>query len=228
MLALPGGVGQVLHDATVTGGDQHGDARRRGGQLGGVLGGDLVLALATQVNKGNVGPINPVLYRVLGPRWAQAGIADVVKGNNSVIAPDGKTVIPGFTAGKGFDVASGWGTLNAARFVPALAAATTANHQDQAIRALAKTQLTGLRHGMRLSAGHLPAGGTSYLLASDCRPGHPVDLAIDGHTVATLTANTLGDVTYMIDPSLLKLVAGHHTITLTGMLLTETAAFTSH
>jgi hypothetical protein len=186
-----------------------------------------VLALATQVNKGNVGPINPALYRVLGPRGAQAGIADVVNGNNSVTTPDGKTVVRGFTAGKGFDVASGWGTLNAARFVPALAAATAASHQDQANRSQAQAQLTGLQRGAQLSAGHIPAGGTSYLLGSNFLPGHPVDFAIDGRTVATLTANTLGDVTYMIDPSLLKLAPGRHTITLTGMLLTETTSFTS-
>jgi hypothetical protein len=186
------------------------------------------LALATQVNKADVGPINPALYRALGPRGARAGIADVVKGNNSVTTPDGKTVIvPGFTAGRGFDVASGWGTLNAARFVPALAAATAASHQNQAIRAQAQARLTGLRHGVQLSAGHVPAGGTSYLLGPNFLPGHPVDFAIDGHTVATLTANALGDVTYMIDPSLLKLAPGRHTITLSGMLLTETARFTS-
>ena len=187
-----------------------------------------VLALATQVNKADVGPINPALYRVLGPAGAQAGIADVVEGNNSVTTPDGKTVIvPGFTAGPGFDVASGWGALNAARFVPALAAATAASHQDQVIRAQAQAQLTGLQHGMQLSAGHIPADGSSYLLASNFLPGHPVDFAIDGHTVATLTANALGDVTYMIDPSLLNLAPGTHTITLTGMLLTETTTFTS-
>jgi subtilase family serine protease len=185
-----------------------------------------VLALATQVNKGNVGPINPALYGVLGPHGAQAGIADVVKGNNSVPIPDGKNVC-GFTVGQGFDVASGWGTLNAARFVPALAAATAASHQDQAIRAQAQAQLTGLRHSMQLSASHIPAGGTSYLLASNFLPGHPVDFAIDGQTVATLTANTLGDVTYMIDPSLLGLAPGHHTVTLKGMLLTETATLTT-
>ena len=46
-------------------------------------------------------------------------------------------------------------------------------------------------------------------------------------TVATLTANSLGDVTYMIDPSLLKLSPGQHNVSLTGMLLTETATFTS-
>jgi len=187
-----------------------------------------VLALATQVNQGNVGPINPVLYGVLGPRGAQAGLTDVVRGNNSVTTPDGKTVVPGFTAAQGFDVASGWGALNAARFVPALAAATAASHQDGAIRAQARAALTGLRHSVRLSAGRIPAGGTCYLLASNFLPGHPVDFAIDGRTVATLTANALGDVTYMIKPSLLNLAPGPHTVTLSGMLLTETATLTSH
>ena len=187
-----------------------------------------VLALATQANKADVGPINPVLYRVLGPRGTQVGLADVVKGDNSVTTPDGKTVIvPGFTAAKGFDVASGWGTINAARFVPGLTAATAASHQDQAVRAQALAGLTALRHSARLSVTHIRPGGTSYLLAPNFLPGHPVDFAIDGHTIATLTANTLGDLTYMIDPALLKLSPGTHTVTLTGMLLTETASFTS-
>ena len=187
-----------------------------------------VLALATQANKANVGPINPALYQVLGPQGTQAGLADVVKGDNSVTTPDGKTVIvPGFTAAKGFDVASGWGTINAAKFVPSLAAATAASHQDQAVRAQALAELTGLQHSAQLSATHIRPGGTSYLLASNFLPGHPVNFAIDGHTVATLTANTLGDVTYMIDPSLLKLSPGQHTVSLSSMLLTETAGFTS-
>jgi subtilase family serine protease len=187
-----------------------------------------VLALATQVNKGDVGPVNTALYQVLGPRGAQAGIADVVRGNNSVTSPDGRTVIVrGFTAAKGFDVASGWGTINAAKFVPSLAAATAASHQDRAVRAQALTDLTGMRHGGRLSASHIGPGGSSYLLAAGFLPGHPVTFAIDGHRVATLTANALGDVTWMIDPQVLKLSPGEHTITLAGMLLTETATFTS-
>jgi len=187
-----------------------------------------VLALATQVNKGDVGPINPALYQVLGPQGTQAGIADVVKGNNSVTTPDGKTVIVrGFTAAKGFDVASGWGTINAAKFVPSLAAATAASHQEQAVRAQALAELAGLQQSVQFSATHIGPGGSSYLLASNFLPGHPVNFAIDGHTVATLTANTLGDVTYMIDPSLLKLSPGQHTVSLSGMLLTETASFTS-
>jgi subtilase family serine protease len=186
-----------------------------------------VLALATQVNHGNIGPINPVLYQVLGPKGAKAGIADVVKGNNSVIV-NGKVTVPGFTAGKGFDVATGWGTVNAASFVPALAAATRASHEDMAVRKQARARLGGLEHSTRLSVTDIPKGGTSYLLGTHFLPNHPVKFTIDGKKIATLTANTLGDVTYMIDPSTLGLSPGKHTARLSGMVLTTTTSFRSH
>ncbi len=183
-----------------------------------------VLALATQVNRGNVGPINPALYRVLGPAGARDGIADVVAGDNSVT--HGSTVVvPGFTAGPGFDVASGWGTLYAPRFVPSLVEATRAAGQDAAARQQARAQLAALAsRSIRLSR---TSTGDFYLLAGGFLPTHPVALAVDGQPVAKLTANSLGDVTYMIDPALLQLAAGHHAITLTSMLITEQATFTS-
>jgi len=55
-----------------------------------------------------------------------------------------------------------------------------------------------------------------------------VTFSIDGKAIATLTANTLGDLTYMIDPSLLGLSPGSHTVQLSGMVLTTTVSFTSH
>ncbi|GAA1994240.1 hypothetical protein GCM10009754_87010 [Amycolatopsis minnesotensis] len=73
-----------------------------------------VLALAVQANHGRLGQINPALYTKLGPLGEKAGIVDVTKGDNS---QDG---VAGFTAAKGFDVASGWGTVDASKFVPAL------------------------------------------------------------------------------------------------------------
>ena len=43
------------------------------------------------------------------------GIVDVTSGNNSFAG------VTGFDAGTGYDLASGWGTIDAAKFVPALA-----------------------------------------------------------------------------------------------------------
>jgi hypothetical protein len=52
-----------------------------------------------------------------------------------------------------------------------------------------------------------------------------VRLTIDGTFIATLIANPLGDVTYMISPALLHLEAGKHRVSLASMLITETASF---
>lgn len=186
-----------------------------------------VLALATQENEGDLGPINPALYDVLGPAGTRDGISDVVSGNNSatVIPPGGSTsfTVPGFAAGTGFDVASGWGTIYAPSFVPALVAASRASAEEATARGQAQSQLTDLeQHGIEVTR---TSSGDVYLHADGLLPGHPAQLTIDGTKIATLTVNPLGDVTYMIDPTQLKLGSGRHDVTLESMLLNETAQF---
>ena len=187
-----------------------------------------VLALATQLNHGrDLGPINPVLYDVLGPLGTRAGLSDVVSGNNSVLDPQtGKVLIQGFTAARGFDVASGWGTVDASKFVPALVAGQ-ATGLDRIARQRAARQLSGLEHSTRLSPGNIPAGGTSSVSGSGFLPRHPVKLAIDGQVVTTLTASDQGTVSYPLNPATLGLAAGHHVLTLQSMLITTTAGFSS-
>jgi subtilase family serine protease len=187
-----------------------------------------VLALATQLNHGrDLGPVNPVLYDVLGPRGSRAGLSDVVSGNNSVTDPStGKVLVQGFTAARGFDVASGWGTVDASKFVPALVAAQ-ATGLDRIARQQAARSLGQLEHSTRLSNGNIPAGGTSLVSGTGFLPGHPVRLAIDGKAVTTLTATSQGTVSYTVNPAGLGLAAGHHVLTLQSMLITTTAAFSS-
>jgi subtilase family serine protease len=187
-----------------------------------------VLALAAQLNHGSVGPVNDVLYRVLGPHGPQAGVADVVSGDNSVPTADGSAVlVPGFTAGAGFDVASGWGTIDASRFVPALVSAVRTQNKDNSPQRKAAEALARLRHSVRLTSTDVGKGGLTYAVATGFLPQHPVKLGIDGQEVATLTANTLGSVTYLIDPARLTLPPGRHTLTLGSLLLTETTDFRS-
>jgi subtilase family serine protease len=182
-----------------------------------------VLALAAQVNQGSVGPINTVLYDVLGPRGAHSGIADVVSGNNSTIS--GTVLVPGFAATTGFDVASGWGTIDASAFVPDLVAAIRAQNGPNSPQRQALDALARLRHGIQLTSTDISPRGSTYLMAVGFLPHHPVTLTIDDHEVATITANTLGSVSYVVDPALLKLPRGRHTLTLKSMLLTATTNF---
>jgi subtilase family serine protease len=71
-----------------------------------------VLALAAQAKGGRLGQVNTALYT-----GTLAGIVDVTSGNNSFNG------VTGFKAAKGFDIVSGWGTVDAAKFVPSLVAA---------------------------------------------------------------------------------------------------------
>jgi hypothetical protein len=180
-----------------------------------------VLALATQLNHGNVGPINPALYGILGPAGARAGIADVVRGNNST--PE----VTGFAAARGFDVASGWGTINASKFVPSLVAATRAAKQESSARHQAAAELSRIEHAIKLFPGVIPAGHAAYLVARGFLPGHPVRLYIDNVPIRTLTASAFGYVTDTIIPSNLKLPAGKHVLQLRSMLFTATRSFVS-
>jgi hypothetical protein len=201
------------------------DASRGTSEAGPLLAG--VLALATQLNHGqNVGPVNTVLYHVLGPAGLRDGIADVVSGNNTVTI-HGKVFVPGFTAARGFDVASGWGTIRASTFAPALAAATQAAHQDAAVRAEANTALARLEHQEQLSRPSAGREGTTLLTAQGFLPGHPVTLYIDGRKIVTLHADRRGSVSYLIKPSALGLRPGRHVAHLVSMLITKTGMFHS-
>ncbi len=77
-----------------------------------------VLALAVELNHGhNLGLVNPAIYRVLGPAGLRDGVQDVSTGDNAL--SDG--IVPGYAAGPGYDIASGWGTVgDLSVFVPAL------------------------------------------------------------------------------------------------------------
>jgi subtilase family serine protease len=76
-----------------------------------------IIGLADQAAGRDLGLINPALYAI-GANGPASGIADVASGCNST------ATVTGFCAGKGYDIASGWGTIDAARFVPALVAAS--------------------------------------------------------------------------------------------------------
>ena len=81
-----------------------------------------VVALADQEAGHPLGLINAALYALSASR--APGIVDITKGNNTVsFVPDGKVQeeeVKGFPALRGYDLASGVGTINAAKFVPEL------------------------------------------------------------------------------------------------------------
>jgi subtilase family serine protease len=72
---------------------------------------------AAEHHRGTIGFINPALYLIGEIPWLyQLAFHDITVGNNAVA---GSSV--GFSAGTGWDDASGWGTPNVANLVPLLA-----------------------------------------------------------------------------------------------------------
>jgi len=82
-----------------------------------------IVALAAQRAGHPLGPVNPALYRLAAAH--ARGIVDVTKGSNTVSFTQGgqRHTVRGFTAARGYDLASGVGTVNAAYFVGELASA---------------------------------------------------------------------------------------------------------
>jgi subtilase family serine protease len=74
-----------------------------------------IVAIADQVAGKSLGDLNAALYSMESA--GAKGIVDVTSGNNSFSG------VTGFTAVKGYDMASGIGTVDAVNFVPALVAA---------------------------------------------------------------------------------------------------------
>jgi subtilase family serine protease len=82
-----------------------------------------IVALADQVAGHSLGLINPAVYALYGEH--ARGIVDVTTGNNTVSFTQNNTMytVKGYSAGRGYDLASGVGTVNADLFVPELAQA---------------------------------------------------------------------------------------------------------
>jgi subtilase family serine protease len=80
-----------------------------------------VVALADQYAGHSLGLINPAIYEIEARH--EPGIVDVTKGNNSqTVTSGGKSyTVKGFSAGPGYDLVTGVGTVDAAYFVPELA-----------------------------------------------------------------------------------------------------------
>jgi subtilase family serine protease len=78
-----------------------------------------VVAIADQYAGRRLGLLNPALYALAAKDAAAAGILDVTTGSTAVGSQ------PGFAAGPGYDLASGLGTVDAAKLVRALATAAS-------------------------------------------------------------------------------------------------------
>ena len=87
-----------------------------------------IIAVADQYAGHDLGQLNPLLYPMAAN--GDAGVVDVTSGTNTVTFPqNGAThTVLGWDAVKSYDLATGLGTIDGAKFVPEIAALSAAQH----------------------------------------------------------------------------------------------------
>jgi Subtilase family len=124
-----------------------------------------ILALATQLRGADLGTVNPALAAI-GPRGTAAGIIDVPAGYT-----DSAYGVTGFSTGPGYDIASGWGTIYAPNFVPALVAQINRQHGPDQPSRQAQDALNQLRANISTSPGQASGGQTVTITGHGFIPG---------------------------------------------------------
>jgi hypothetical protein len=124
-----------------------------------------ILALATQVRRADLGTVNPALA-ALGPRGTAAGIVDVPAGfTNSAFG------VTGFPTSTGYDIASGWGTIFAPEFVPALVKQIDSQQGPDQPSQQALAELNQLRGDISASADEATRGQAVTVTGDGFIPG---------------------------------------------------------
>jgi hypothetical protein len=124
-----------------------------------------ILALATQLRGADLGTINPALAAI-GPRGAADGIIDVPAGYT-----DTAYGVAGYSTGPGYDIASGWGTIYAPAFVPALVRQIDRQHGPFRPSRVALDALNRLRSDISESAATVARGQTVTVTGRGFIPG---------------------------------------------------------
>ena len=175
-----------------------------------------MLALLEQKIQARVGNANPVLYGLANSTYANAVFHDITTGNNAMPCTAGSTGCPsggsiGYNATAGYDLATGWGSIDAFNMVsdwllvkPAGATTTTGT-------AASSTTLT-------TSVSTITSGGSTTLTAAiasatsgvTTTPTGTVQFLVDNVPTGTGATIANGTATYTLSTTGLAL--GTHTI----------------
>jgi subtilase family protein len=124
-----------------------------------------IMALATQLRGRDLGTVNPALAE-LGPHGTADGIIDVPAGYS-----DTAYGVTGYSTGPGYDIASGWGTIYAPAFVPALVRQIDRQHGPFEPSRIARSELNRLESRISVSAFRASSGQTVTVTGNGYIPG---------------------------------------------------------
>jgi Predicted protease len=176
-----------------------------------------VMALVEESLKlGRLGNINPNIYAMATGGQANGIFHDIINGDNMSPCTAGSTGCSsggtiGFNATQGYDLASGWGSIDATNFAMQW---TSFPPKDPAGTVTTQTTVTPTPSTVAVGTSvSLAIAVTSGIHAQPFDPTGSVQIAVDGRTVAPSVALANADATYSLGTT--GLAAGPHTVTVT-------------
>jgi subtilase family serine protease len=180
-----------------------------------------ILALVEQKNGTRIGNANPILYALANSAFYNDVFHDITSGNNNSPCETGTPNCPsggsiGYTAGIGYDQATGWGTIDANNLATKWTLVTPIVDTG-ATRTISQTSLTTSSSICGISGGSLPltvtvANGT-FNSSGNQNSGTPtgtVQLLVDNAAVGQPVALSNGTASLTLDTSALS--SGGHTV----------------
>ena len=186
-----------------------------GGTSSGVPAFASVMALVEEsLQQGRLGNINPNIYAMASGGQYNAIFHDVTSVDNMSPCTAGSKDCPsggriGFNAGQGYDLASGWGSIDAANF-----AREWISFPPKTPAGMTPTLTTVTPPSSTVAAGtpvSLAIAVTSGTHTPPYDPTGSVEIQVDGQTVASSVALASSQATYSLDTT--GLTAGPHPVT---------------
>jgi len=181
-----------------------------------------ILALVEQKNGTRIGNANPILYALANSTYYNGVFHDITSGNNNSPCEAGTPNCPsggsiGYTAGTGYDLATGWGTIDATNLAAKWTLVTPVVDVD-ATRTISQTTLTTTSSICGISGGSLPLT-VKVINGTFDSNGNPivgsvptgtVQLLVDNAAVGAPVALSNGTAALTLDTSALS--SGGHTV----------------
>ncbi|SFS18539.1 Ig-like domain (group 3) [Granulicella pectinivorans] len=173
-----------------------------------------LMALVVQKTGGRVGNANPTIYALANSTYYNSVFHDVTTGTNAVPCTAGSTGCPsggtiGYTASTGYDLATGWGSVDAYNMVNDWKLVTALG--TSAGQTLSTTTVTasapGATQGTAITITAAVASGVSTPTTT---PTGTAQLLVDGTASGSAVALVSGSASFSLTTT--SLAAGVHTI----------------
>jgi len=175
-----------------------------------------ILALVEQKIGGRIGNANPQIYGLANSTFYNNAFHDITSGNNNSTCIQGSPNCPsggsiGYSAGPGYDLATGWGTIDAYNLVTKWGLVASSGVASSIGSAITSTTLTTFSAPCGIASGSLALSvAVASAVTGSPVPTGIVQMLVDNVATGSPIALNSGSASYTLSTS--SLSSGGHTV----------------